>query len=135
MVAKVVPESCQRTEGIFAWLEMKDEKERKQFEKEQRRREKEEQLQIETEQRNFRNEERPRENEMKKREKLMKKNIENNNDRFEKETMLNLNQQIETKKVTKSVHDICSACKSNKAGCKCKQRKSEVSAMVVGYFL
>ena len=71
---------------------------------------------------------------MKKREKITKKNIENNNDCWEKETMIILTQQIETKKATKSVHDICSACKSNKAGCKCKQRKSEVSAMVVVTF-
>ena len=42
LLTNVVPESCQRTEGIFAWLEMKAKKEKKQFEKEERKREKEE---------------------------------------------------------------------------------------------
>ena len=38
LTKKVVPESCQRTEGIFAWRDIKAGKERKQFEKYQRKR-------------------------------------------------------------------------------------------------
>ena len=74
MVAKVVPESCQRTDGIKAWLETKEEKEIKRLEKEERRREKEDQLNKITEGRVARNAERQRENEMRKLEKLMKRN-------------------------------------------------------------
>ena len=44
MVAKVVPESCQRTDVIKAWLETKEEKEIKRLEREERRKEKEDQL-------------------------------------------------------------------------------------------
>ena len=40
LVAKVVPESCQRTDGIDAWLEIKSEKETKRMEKEERKRDK-----------------------------------------------------------------------------------------------
>lgn len=39
-MAKVVPESCQRTDGIDAWLEIKSEKETKRMEKEERKRDK-----------------------------------------------------------------------------------------------
>ena len=74
MVAKVVPESCQRTDGIKAWLETKEEKEIKRLEKEERRREKEDQLNKITEGRVARNTERQRENEMRKLEKLIKGN-------------------------------------------------------------
>ena len=74
MVAKVVPESCQRVDGIKAWLETKEEKEIEHLEKEERRREKEDQLNKITEGRVARNAERQRENEMKKLEKLMKRN-------------------------------------------------------------
>ena len=74
MVAKVVPESCQRTDGIQAWLDIKEEKETKRLEKEERRREKEEQLHRITEERIARNAKRQRENEMRKLEKLMKRN-------------------------------------------------------------
>ena len=52
LLTKVVHESCQRTEGIFACLDMKAEKERKQFEKEQRKREKEEHLKKMAKERN-----------------------------------------------------------------------------------
>ena len=39
-MAKVVPESCQRTDGIDTWLEIKSEKETKRMEKEERKRDK-----------------------------------------------------------------------------------------------
>ena len=42
LVAKVVPESCQRTDGIDAWLEIKTDKETKRMEKESRQRDKKE---------------------------------------------------------------------------------------------
>ena len=37
-MAKVVPESCQRTDGIEAWLDIKADKEAKRMEKEEKRR-------------------------------------------------------------------------------------------------
>ena len=37
-MAKVVPESCQRTDGIDAWQDIKTEKETKRMEKEERKR-------------------------------------------------------------------------------------------------
>ena len=41
-MAKVVPESCQRTDGIDAWLEIKTEKENKRMEKEVKQRDRKE---------------------------------------------------------------------------------------------
>ena len=76
MIAKVVPESCQRTEGIFAWLEMREEKLKKQFQKEREKREKEEMQHKETDARNRRNAERQKGVEQKMRKKLTKNNIE-----------------------------------------------------------
>ena len=38
-MAKVVPESCQRTDGIDAWLDIKADKESKRMEKEEKQRE------------------------------------------------------------------------------------------------
>ena len=43
-MAKVVPESCQRTDGIDAWLDIKAFKENKRMEKEERQRERQERL-------------------------------------------------------------------------------------------
>ena len=45
LVAKVVPESCQRTDGIDAWLDIKADKEAKRMEKEEKRRDRKESLQ------------------------------------------------------------------------------------------
>ena len=42
LVAKVVPESCQRTDGIDSWIEIKTEKDNKRMEKEEKRRDKKE---------------------------------------------------------------------------------------------
>ena len=51
---KVVPESCQRTDGIKAWLETKEERENKEFEKQKTRREKEEENLLAANERNAR---------------------------------------------------------------------------------
>jgi hypothetical protein len=72
-VAKVVPESCQRTDGIKAWLETKEERENREFKKAQTMREKEEEMLIKDEERNARNAGRQRMNEMRKLDKLKKK--------------------------------------------------------------
>ena len=45
LVAKVVPESCQRTDGIDAWLDIKADKEAKRMEREEKRRDRKESLQ------------------------------------------------------------------------------------------
>lgn len=72
-MAKVVPESCQRTDGIKAWLESKEEEEIKRLEKEEKKREKEAQMNRITEERITRNAERQKENEMRKLEKLKRR--------------------------------------------------------------
>ena len=74
MVAKVVPESCQRTDGIKAWLETKEEQDIKDKEREERRREKEDQQNKILEGRVERNAERQRASEMRKLDKLKRRN-------------------------------------------------------------
>ena len=122
MIAKVLPESCQRTEGIFAWLEMKEEREKKHFEKERKRREKEEELQKYTVERESRNEERLRKYELKKRDNQMKENPRN---LMGKETKKGSNERINLKEAAKPAMKNCATCKRNKPVCQC-QEKNEV---------
>ena len=123
LLTKVVPESCQRTEGICAWLDLKAEKERIQLEKEQRKREKEEHLIVMAKERNIRNEKRQRENKMKKSGNCFAKNMENNNDMSVNKSFSR--EQSKPEKNPKSTVIICSACKSNKNACFCNKKKME----------
>ena len=120
LLTKVVPESCQRTEGIFAWLDMKAENERKQLEKEQRKREKEEHLKNMARERNIRNEKRQTENKIKKSENCFVKNMENNNEMSENKSF-----SREPEKDPESTVKMCSACKSIENACLCNTRRSE----------
>ena len=122
MIAKVLPESCQRTEGIFAWFEIKEAREKKHFEKERKRREKEEELQKYTAERKSRNEERLRKYELKKRDNQMK---ENHRNLMGKETKKGSNERINLKEATKPAMKNCATCKRKKAVCQC-QEKNEV---------
>ena len=44
VLLRVVPESCQRTDGIDAWLDIKEAKQSKRMEKEEKQRERQESL-------------------------------------------------------------------------------------------
>ena len=123
LLTKVVPESCQRTEGIFAWLDMKAVKERKQLEKEQRKREKEEHLKNMARERNIRNEKRQTENKIKKSENCFVKNMENNNEMSENKSFSR--EQSKPEKDPKSTVKMCSACKRNTNACLCNTRRIE----------
>ena len=127
MVAKVVPESCQRTDGIKAWLEIREEKEIKRLEKEERRREKEDQLNKITEGRVARNAERQRENEMRKLEKLMKRNSILDSGAIEESEFIlkELNEIIDNKGVLNLPCEDCQDCKRGTDGCQCQCRNCE----------
>ena len=127
MVAKVVPESCQRTDGINAWLEIKEEKQAKRLEKEERRRKKERQLNKVAEERIARNAERQRENEIKKLEKLMKKNsVSDQGVIVETEFILKeLTEIIDNKGVANIACQDCQACKGEILACQCQCRNCE----------
>ena len=121
MVAKVVPESCQRTDGIKAWLVIKEERETKQLEKEEKRKEKEEVFHKITEGRIARNAERQRDIELRKLEKLMKRNSILDQEVIE-ETQFNLrelDQIIDNKGAVNVACQDCQACQGNTAACQC----------------
>ena len=121
MVAKVVPESCQRTDGIKAWLELKEEKETKRLEKEEKRKEKEDVFHKITEGRIARNAERQRDIELRKLEKLMKRNSILDQEVIE-ETQFNLrelDQIIDNKGAVNVACQDCQACQGNTAACQC----------------
>ena len=122
MIAKVVPESCQRTEGIKAWLETKEEKEKKALEKEEKRKEKEEVFIKITEGRIARNAERQRDIELRKLEKLMKQNSILNEDAIEETqfTLRELNVVIDNKGAVNVACQDCEACQGQVAACQCE---------------
>ena len=128
MLTKVVPESCQRTEGIFAWLENQEEKEKKRVAKEERKREKEEYLKTMTKERNKRNELRQKEKKTMHNSKMEKKDNKNNN--FDSENKNLPRDQTETIRTQNKLNPpvpTCTACKMNKANCICDKRSNEVS--------
>ena len=124
MVAKVVPESCQRTDGIKTWLATKEERETKDKEREERRREKEDQLNKITEGRVARNAERQRESEKRKLEKLRKRNsILDTGAIQETEFILQeLNEIIDNKGAVSVACQDCQDCKTGGLACQCQCR-------------
>jgi len=127
LVAKVVPESCQRTDGIDAWLEIKTEKDNKRMEREERQRDRKKILNDITEERNTRNAERQKSFELKQLKKLVKEDSFVNQEMIkEKETIIkDLDEIIDKRGSTLPSCDNCAPCKNSKEVCKCFCRSCE----------
>jgi len=115
-VAKVVPESCQRTDGIDAWLEIKTDKETKRMEKESRQRDKKKVLNDITEERNSRNAERQRSFELKQLKKLVKEDSTINQDMIEEKEIIikELEVIIDNKGALELPCENCEVCRKEK---------------------
>ena len=126
MVAKVVPESCQRTDGIQAWLETKEEQEQKRQEKEEKRKQKEEVFLKITEGRIARNAERQKSIELRKLQKLMKRNSVLDREAIEETQhhLEELNEIIQNKGALNVACRDCLACKEQ-TGCLCECQNCE----------
>jgi len=128
LVAKVVPESCQRTDGIDAWLEGKEEEKVKRMEREERKREKQDILNKVTEERIARNAERQKEIELRNLKKLIKEDSILNQDMIEEKEVIikDLNTLIDNKG---SLNPSCADCqdcsKGSLPGCQCQCRACE----------
>ena len=122
-MAKVVPESCQRTDGIKAWLESKEEEEIKRLEKEEKKREKEAQMNRITEERITRNAERQKENEMRKLEKLKRRTSILDVGAIEETEFIlrELNEIIDNKGVVNVNCEECQDCNEGNCLCQCTQ--------------
>ena len=132
-MAKVVPESCQRTDGIKAWLETKEEEEIKRLEKEEKKREKEDQLNKIAEGRIARNAERQRENEMKKLEKLKKRNSVADSEAIQETEFIlrELTEIIDNKGMVSIPCQDCQDCKDKNKVCSCQCKACvEVSTLL-----
>ena len=122
-----MPDSCQRTDGIKAWLDSKEEKEKKQLEKEEKRKEKEEVFLKIAEGRIARNAERQRNIELRKLEKLMKRSSILDQEAIEETrfTLRELNEVISNKGAVSVACQDCSACKDLVLTCECQCRNCE----------
>lgn len=120
-MAKVVPESCQRTDGIDAWLEIKSEKETKRMEKEERKRDKKKVLNDFTEERNARNAERQLDFELKQLQKLTSEDSQENQVMIEEkeDQIKNLENILVNKGALSPPCDECNACNNEKEVCQC----------------
>ena len=118
----MVPDSCQRTDGIKTWLDSKEEKEKKQQEKEEKKKEKEEVFLKIAEGRIARNAERQRNIELRKLEKLMKTNSILDQEAIEETrfTLRELNEVISNKGAVSIACQDCAACKGSEVACQCQ---------------
>ena len=116
--------SCQRTDGIKAWLELKEEEDEKKFAKEKEKREKEEVFNIINEERTARNADRQRMNELKKLQKLKKREEDVDSGVIKETEMIvkDLTMIVETKGMVKP--RLCKECefciKEKDCACDCE---------------
>ena len=127
MVAKVVPESCQRTDGIKAWLETKEEQDLKEKEREERRREKEDQRNKILEGRVERNAERQRASEMRKLDKLKRRNSVSDTGAIQETEFIlkELNEIIDNKGAVSVACQDCQDCRPGGPACQCQCRNCD----------
>ena len=129
----VVPESCQRTDGIDAWLEGKEEEKVKRMEREERKREKQDILNKVTEERIARNAERQKEIELRNLKKLIKEDSILNQDMIEEKEVIikDLNTLIDNKgSLNPSCVDCQDCSKGSLPGCQCQCRACEQVKLV-----